>query len=121
VLSDDVAYVHSWLFAFCLTLAVETPIVYAFYRRVERPIRLLGLILFANLATHPAVWFIFPRLPLPYARQVFASEVWAFGLEIIFYHLAFPGSLRRAALAAITANAASLIAGYAWLHFVGHF
>ena len=115
------AFVHSWLFAFCLTLAVETPIVWAFYRRVERAPRLLGLVFFANLATHPAVWFIFPRLPASYERQVVLSEAWAFGLEIVFYHLAFPGSLRRAALAAISANAASLVVGYAWLHFVGHF
>jgi hypothetical protein len=67
------------------------------------------------------VWFIFPRLPMTYMRQVSLSEIWAFGLEIFFYHLAFPGALDRAASAAITANGASLVVGYLWLHFVGHF
>jgi len=117
-----VPLLRSWLIAFLLTLAVETPIVAAVYRKVEPSrTRLLGLIFFANLATHPAVWFLFPRLGLPYGQQVFYSELWAFGLEIVFYNLAFPGSLRRASLAAVSANAASLIFGYVWLHFVGHF
>lgn len=113
---------RSWLVAFLLTLSTETPIVAAVYRKVEpRRLRLLGLIFFANLATHPAVWFIFPAFHWPYAKQVWISEIWAFGLEIVYYHLAFPGSFRRAASAAILANAASLTVGYVWLHFVGHF
>ena len=113
---------RSWLVAFAITLAIETPIVAWFYRRVEPRLgRRLGLIFFANLATHPAVWFIFPRLPFSYRRQVVLSELWAFGLEIVFYGLAFPGMKRRAAAAAIIANAASLAFGYLWLHLFGHF
>jgi hypothetical protein len=119
-----VALLRSWLIAFVMTLGVETPIVAAFYRRAEpRLARRLALIFFANLATHPAVWFIFPRLPLPYVRQVLLSEIWAFGLEIAYYALVFPGprALRRAATASIVANAASLAFGYAWQYFVGRF
>lgn len=113
---------RAWLVAFSLTLAFEAPIAAYFYRRVEPQLaRRLGLIFFANLATHPAVWFLFPRLPISYGRQVFLSEIWAFGLEIIYYHLTFPGSFRRASVTSICANAASLTLGYVWLHFVGHF
>jgi hypothetical protein len=105
-----------------MTLGVEAPIVFLCYRRVEpRAGRLLGLIFFANLATHPAVWFIFPKLPLRYAAQVTLSELWAFGLEIVFYAIAFPGRPRRAAVVAIAANAASLAVGYAYLFLGGHF
>lgn len=112
----------SWLLAFAMTLGIEAPIVFAFYRRIEpRFGRLLGLIFFANLATHPAVWFIFTRLPFTYPTRVVLSEIWAFALEIAFYALAFPGHARRAAVAAIVANAASLAFGYVYLHFVGHF
>jgi hypothetical protein len=117
-----VALLRSWLVAFLLTLGVETPIVATIYRQQEPRLgRRLGLIFFANLATHPAVWFLFPLLALPYGRQVLVSEIWAFGLEIVYYHLVFPGSLRRAAVAAIVANAASLTIGYVWLHFFGRF
>lgn len=113
---------RAWLVAFGLTLAIETPIASAFYRRVEPDTaRRLGLIFFANLATHPAVWFLFPRLPLAYKWQVVLAELWAFGLEIVFYSIAFPGDKRRAASAAIIANAASLAFGYLWLYVFGSF
>lgn len=113
---------RSWLVAFAMTLAIETPVVAAFYRRQEpKRGRLLGLIFFANLATHPAVWFIFPRLPVSYERAVFLSEVWAYGLEVLFYALAFAGGPRRAFLASITANTASFLFGLGWLKLFGHF
>ena len=116
------SYLRSWLVAFALTLAVEAPIVAWIYRRTEPSLgRRLGLIFIANLATHPAVWFLFTRLPLAYREQVILAEVWAFGLEIIYYTLVFPRDARRAVAGSITANAASLAFGYAWLHFLGNF
>ena len=115
-------HVRAWLVAFVLTVALESPIVVLFYRDLEpRRARLFALIFFANLATHPAVWFVFPRLPLAYAQYTTLAEVWAFGLEIIFYALVFSGSWRRAVAASVCANATSMLFGFAWQHFVGRF
>jgi len=114
--------VRAWLTAFALTLAVEAPIVAVIYRRAEPRLgRRVGLVVFANLATHPAVWFVFTRLPWSYAGRSLGSEIWAFGLELVYYALVFPGAPTRAAVASITANAASLTAGYLWLRAFGHF
>lgn len=115
-------YLKSWLVAFALTFVVEAPIVAWFYRKAEPSLdRRLALIFFANLATHPAVWFMFTRLPFPYVQQVVLAEIWAFGLEILYYALVFPGDRARAVAASITANTASLAFGFAWLHWFGAF
>src|SRR5688572_16208971 len=114
--------VRAWLVAFVMTVAVEVPIVAWLYRRREPALgRRLLLGVFASLLTHPAVWFIFPKLPLPYARQVALAELWAFALEGLYFHVVFPGDPRRAWLTTVVANGASLVFGYAWLAVVGHF
>jgi hypothetical protein len=48
-----------WFAAFVLTLAVEVPIAGHLLRRVEPDrLRLAILLVFANLATHPIVWYV---------------------------------------------------------------
>lgn len=108
-----------WFGAFLLTLAIECPIAAALLRREDRPARLVALALFANLATHPSVWFVFPSLPLPYPAVVAIAEAFAFAAETAFFKLTLPRApWRSAALAAFAANAASFVAGlllWAWL------
>jgi hypothetical protein len=77
---------HSWLVGFGLTLAFELPIVMWLFRHVEPQwTRRLTLALFANLATHPLVWFFLPLWPIGYTTRVAISELWAFGAEAWFY------------------------------------
>ena len=46
----------------------------------------MHLVVFANLITHPAVWFIFTQLFLVGTPEyVVTSEAWAVGLEALFY------------------------------------
>lgn len=106
--------VGDWLPAFLLTLAVEVPIVVLLLGSAmpDRG-RLAALAVFASLATHPAVWFVFTQLfligTLEYAL---VAEAWAIGVEAVFYAVAIEGvSLRRAALVSLAANAASFLAG----------
>ena len=71
----------------------------------------------ANLASHPAVWLIFPELGaalgLQRALTLVVSEAWAFGLEAwIYWLLIGPGQLRRALAASLAGNGLSLAAGY---------
>jgi hypothetical protein len=104
----------AWFRAFLLTLAVEAPIVALLLRRLEPSrTRLLVLVLFANLATHPAVWFVFTQLFLiGTPGYVVAAEGWAVGAEAVFYWSAFRGvSVRRAIAVSLVANLASFLAG----------
>lgn len=106
--------VHAWLAAFLLTVAVEIPMVALLLRgRPPGGWRLLVLVVFANLATHPAVWFIFPQLflvgTLPFTL---AAETWAVAAEAVFYGTAFRGiSPLRAIGTALVANATSFFIG----------
>lgn len=103
-----------WFRAFLLTVLVELPVAAYLLRPFEpsRP-RLLLLVLFANLCSHPAVWFIFTQLLLigtwPY---VVVAEGWALAAEALFYWAVFRGiSVRRAVLVSLAANAASFVIG----------
>ncbi len=103
-----------WFAAFVLTLAVEVPIVGYLLRRVEPDrLRLVVLAVFANLATHPIVWYVMTQLFLVGTWEyVLAAESWAVALEAIFYAVVFRGlQPRRAIAVAVVANAASFIAG----------
>jgi hypothetical protein len=71
------------------------------------------LAVFANLATHPIVWYVMTQLFLIGTWEyVLAAESWAVALEAIFYAVVFRGlHPRRAIAVAVVANAASFIAG----------
>jgi hypothetical protein len=109
--------VDAWFRAFLLTLVVETPIVALLLRRWERSWpRLLLLICFANLASHPAVWFVLTQLlVIGTPGYIVIAEGWAIGCEALFYWAAFRGlPVRRAIVASLVANAASFAVGLAF-------
>jgi hypothetical protein len=106
--------VSGWFAAFVLTLAIEIPIVLFLLRRAEPDrVRLVVLIVFANLATHPVVWFVMPQLLLVGTPTfTLVVEGWAMAAEAVFYAVAIRClSPRRAIVVAVTANAASWLAG----------
>jgi hypothetical protein len=106
--------VDAWFRAFLLTVLVEVPIVALLLRRWEPSWpRLLALIFFANLASHPAVWFVFGQLFLiGTAEYEVVAEGWAIACETVFYAAAFRGlPLRRAIATSLVANAASFVVG----------
>lgn len=108
--------VDAWLRAFLLTLAVELPIVLALLRgRQPGSPRLAALLVFANLATHLVVWFVFPQLLYTSTAEYLAvAESWAVLAEAVFLWLVVRGlSPLRAAAAALVANAASFLVGLA--------
>jgi hypothetical protein len=105
-----------WLRAFLLTFAVELPIVVSLLRgQAPDLVRLTLLVLFANLATHPLIWFVATQ-PLEYGTTEYTvvTEAWAVAAEAVFYWAAVAGvSGRRAFLASLLANAASFAVGVA--------
>ena len=107
---------HAWLMAFLATVAVEVPIVVALTRGHPTPAWRRALIaLFAQLVTHPLVWFVFPRLVGLTGRLSLAlSELWAWLAEAAFYAVVLPGlSPARALGVSALANAASILVGLA--------
>lgn len=99
-----------WFRAFSLTVLVEAPIAAALLKPAEpRLHRRAALVLFANLASHPAVWFIFPELGLSYAPTLVLAEAWAVLSEALLYRLVFEetGAVEAFGISAL-ANGASL-------------
>ena len=104
-----------WFVAFVLTLAIEVPVAAYLLRRAEPDrLRLVVLIVFANLATHPIVWYV---LTQPFLigtwGYVLVAEAWAVAAEAVFYAVVFRGlAARRAVAVAVVANAASFLVGW---------
>lgn len=108
--------IDAWLLAFGLTVAVEVPIVMWLLRgRAPGRLRLALLVIFANLATHPVVWFVMPQLFYAgTAEYLVAGETWAIVAEAVFYGLVVSGlSPTRALATSLVANVASFLVGLA--------
>jgi hypothetical protein len=107
--------VRLWFLAFLLTVAIEVPLVVALTRDSRVPLsKRAALAFFAQLMTHPSVWFIFPALPWGTRHTTFvASELFAWLAEAAFYAVAgvAPSTLRAIAVAAV-ANGLSLGVGF---------
>lgn len=106
--------VSAWFAAFVLTLSVETPVVVLFLRREEPNLVRLGiLIVFANLATHLAVWYVITQLLLVGTLgYTLVAETWAIAAEAVLYWAAIRGlTARRAIAVAVVANGLSFLAG----------
>jgi hypothetical protein len=111
-------WVANWLRAFGLTLLIELAIALPLLARVEpRLWRRMAVVIVANLATHPLVWFLFPGLAIGAGARLALSEAWALLAELAIYRIVWSAlPIRRAALVSLAANAASLIAGLVWPH-----
>jgi len=108
-------WLRAWFIAFCLTVAIEIPIVAWLSRRAElRLRRRVAITLLGNVLSHPAVWFIFPALGLAWGVTTAISEVWAWLLEAVLYRFTLGQMTWRPALAiSLIANAASFGVGLA--------
>jgi hypothetical protein len=112
-----------WFSAFAWTLLLEQIGAGLLLRRALPGWgRRASIITVANLASHPAVWLIFPELcsglGLTSRQCLVLSEVWAFGFEGWIYWLFLgPKQLRLATTTAVVANALSLALGFALRHF----
>lgn len=113
-----------WFRAFAWTLLLEQ-IAAGFVLRHALPTlgRRMSVIAVANLASHPAVWLIFPELcsglGLTNTANLVVSELWAFGLEAWIYWLFLGSSQARLAVqTTLVANGVSLGLGYG-LRYLG--
>ncbi len=108
--------VEEWFPAFVLTALVEGVIVIFAFRGFGTSLpRLVVISIAANLATHPAVWFVFTQLFLVGTPQyTLAAEAWAVIAESVIFWAVLPAvPVRRVVAVAVTANAASYVLGHA--------
>lgn len=117
-MSLDPDYVLAWARAFVFTQVVEAPI----YRRALRVAWWRALA--PSALTHPFVWFAFPLLctvlGLGWTPAMALAELFAWLVEAAFFVVTKPRvPWRRAVLASLGANAASLVLGLTLRAIVG--
>lgn len=107
-----------WLIAFAITCAVEIPIYTAWlFRRVPRWWMALVAAFAFQVATHPALWYVFPYFE-PYWAYVTVAETCVVLVEaalVVAVVRAKPTPTRAIGLglaASFTANAASTAVGF---------
>lgn len=106
--------IEEWFPAFALTVLVESVVVVGGFRDAGMSLpRLLVMLLFANLATHQAVWFVYTQLfVVGTVEYLVAAETWAAAAEALFWWTVLPGvTARRAIAVAVAANALSFVTG----------
>ena len=114
----------AWLPAFVATIAIEAPIIgFAFRRVTDSLVAAVVVFLFANLATHLAIWYVATQFLRPGSPEFFVvAEVWAIAGEALLFWAAIPRlSARRAAIAAVAANGISSALGLAAASISGRF
>lgn len=118
-------YVLWWVKAFALTLAIEWCVAAYLLGRLHSAVtcpalgRRLLAVAFGNLASHPAVWFVFPAF-LRGTVALGVEETWAVAVEAALYALVFPTLGARGALAvSALANGISLGIGLALRSLTG--
>jgi hypothetical protein len=106
-------YATAWLHAFALTVVIELLVATPLLAPSGAPWkRRAAIVLLANLASHPLVWFVFPEWTMGSAARLGLSEAWAVGVEAAAYALVWPALERpRAFGVSALANGASLSIG----------
>ncbi len=100
-----------YLLALGVTLALEGAVASLAWAGLAPLRRRLAVAVAVNLATHGLLWLAWPHLPGSYPGRLAAAEVAVALLEAAAYRLLLPGSLGRAAVASLVANALSTVAG----------
>ena len=114
----DLRLIAAWFRAFVLTLLIEevvaVPLLGSDISRSRRAVA-VG---FAQVLSHPAVWFIWPLLFRSRTVYLAVAEGWAVLAEFVFYWFLFPNSTKRRTLGvAVLANAVSVLGGLAVHYF----
>lgn len=107
-------YVSLWRWIFVLALSLELPLVF-FLARGRRSRAVLASLL-ANAITHPALWFLWPRV-MPYTAAVIFGELFAVGVEGAA--IALSGQRRWGFVIALVANAYSYALGELVMRAIG--
>lgn len=102
----------AWLLSQALTQAVELPVAGVFLRHTGAgwP-RRLAVAALGSAITHPALWFLWPRVVPDYRAGVLSGELLTLVVEAALYTVLVPAAPREALRASAFANAASYLVG----------
>ncbi len=107
--------VHSYLFAFALTVGIELVVALPVLAPGGRWPRRIAAVVVAQLATHPSVWFFWTLFGWPRPVYLLLAESFALVVETLIYRLVFQQiSWPRALAASALANGTSVLIG-SWL------
>jgi hypothetical protein len=110
-----VSILHAWLVAFAITLGSELAVAVPVLAPAGKLWRRVAGVALAQLATHPAVWFIWPLFGWPRPLYLLAAEGFALCIEALVYRLVFERlTWSRALAASALANGTSILVGL-WL------
>ena len=102
----------AWLLSQALTQAVELPVAGFFLRPTGASWpRRLAVAAAGSALTHPALWFLWPRVVPDYRAGMLSGELLTLGVEAVLYAVFVPAAPREALRASAFANAASYLAG----------
>ncbi len=111
-------HITRYLYIFSLTCLLEAPIYFYFFKDQAWKIRLRRLLIF-YCASHHLMTFMFPlalsRFVFSNGQYLMASEVSAILIEFVILKQFFNLTVKRAALAAVSAN---LFSWWAGLYFI---
>lgn len=106
------SYEALWLRFFAITVVIELLVAVPLLRGAGSLARRATAVAVANLASHPVVWFVLPRMLSPRGVMIVTAESWAIASEAVIYALVFPALPRTRALGvSAVANAVSFLAG----------
>ncbi len=110
-MADGIPPWKDYLIALGLTLLIEAPI-YAFFLCPEfKRRKLLLVVLFINLLTHPAVWYLWPSflssMGVTIGGYLAVSEIFAPVAEMLALKFVFRVNTKKAILGATLANLVS--------------
>lgn len=104
--------VLAWSKLFALTLVAEIAVAVPLLGNNRRLSRRFMAVSFAQLASHPLVWFVLPEFGMRRLDYVLLAESWAVVSELLLYRLVFEDlSLSRALAIAALANGVSFAVG----------
>jgi hypothetical protein len=105
-------WVETWSKLFLVTLAVELAVAVPLLGNDQRVSRRVLAVTFAQLASHPLIWFVLPELGMRRFNFVLVAETWAIASEFLLYRVVFERLPRSRAFAvAAIANGASFAVG----------
>lgn len=103
------SYVAEWARYFVVTTLVELTLAVPLLDRAERRTRRVAAVFFAQLSSHPTVWFVLPALGMRRGPYLVVAETWAIVSELLLYRLVFERlAWSRSLGVSAVANGASL-------------
>jgi hypothetical protein len=117
-MNEIALYEIQFLKALCLTVAIETVVLFLLIRlwfKIQRMVLSNTLLVFAgifcNSTTLPYLWFVLPRFLKSYTLLAVVSEPLIFLVEAVFYYFVLKIGVKRSLLVSFVCNLASVVGG----------